>query len=115
MYVVPERAADTAIDRRSVRERIVFHDAPRVEASASYVRVEDIHLAFGGVQALSGVGFQVTRGEILSIIGPNGAGKTSMLNVISGFYRPSRGRILFEGRDRTKLPAHAVARLGFAR
>ena len=85
------------------------------DTAESYLRVEDIHLSFGGVQALSGVGFQVTQGEILSIIGPNGAGKTSMLNVISGFYRPSRGRIFFEGKDRTKLPTHAVARLGFAR
>ena len=57
----------------------------------------------------------MNRGEISSIIGPNGAGKSSMLNVISGFYRPSRGRIFFEGKDRTHLPAHDVARLGFAR
>jgi branched-chain amino acid transport system ATP-binding protein len=86
-----------------------------VETDECYLRVEDVELGFGGIQALSGVGFQVTQGEILSIIGPNGAGKTSMLNVISGFYHPRRGRILFEGRDRTRLPAHAVARLGFAR
>jgi len=79
------------------------------------VRVDDIHLSFGGVKAISGVGFEVNRGEISSIIGPNGAGKSSMLNVISGFYRPSRGRIFFEGRDRTHLHAHEVARLGFAR
>ena len=79
------------------------------------VRVEDIHLNFGGVKAIAGVGFEVNRSEISSIIGPNGAGKSSMLNVISGFYRPSRGRIFFEGRDRTHLPAAEVARLGFAR
>ena len=58
---------------------------------------------FGGVKAITGVGFEVNRGEISSIIGPNGAGKSSMLNVISGFYRPSRGRIYFEGKDRTHL------------
>ena len=79
------------------------------------LRVEDIELNFGGVRAIAKVGFGVDRGEISSIIGPNGAGKSSMLNVISGFYRPSSGRILFEGADRTHLPAHAVARLGFAR
>ena len=83
--------------------------------SDAYLRVQDIHLSFGGVKALAGVGFQVHRGEITSIIGPNGAGKTSMINVISGFYRPDRGRIFFEGADRTHLPAHKVARLGFAR
>jgi branched-chain amino acid transport system ATP-binding protein len=83
--------------------------------SQAILRVEDIHLNFGGVKAIAGVGFDVNRGEISSIIGPNGAGKSSMLNVISGFYRPSRGHIYFEGADRTHLPAHAVARLGFAR
>jgi branched-chain amino acid transport system ATP-binding protein len=79
------------------------------------LRVDDIHLNFGGVKAITGVGFDVVRSKISSIIGPNGAGKSSMLNVISGFYHPSHGRIIFEGRDRTHLPAHAVARLGFAR
>ena len=79
------------------------------------LRVDDIHLNFGGVRAISAVGFDIARGRISSIIGPNGAGKSSMLNVISGFYRPSRGRIYFEGRDRTHLAAHDVARLGFAR
>ncbi|HEU4352071.1 MAG TPA: ABC transporter ATP-binding protein [Burkholderiales bacterium] len=81
----------------------------------AYLRVQDIHLNFGGVKALTGVSFQVHRGEITSIIGPNGAGKTSMINVISGFYRPTRGRIFFDGADRTHLPAHRVAQLGFAR
>jgi branched-chain amino acid transport system ATP-binding protein len=79
------------------------------------VRVEGIQLSFGGVRAIADVGFAVNRGEISSIIGPNGAGKSSMLNVISGFYRPSHGRIFFEGKDRTHLHAHEVARLGFAR
>src|SRR3990170_5873143 len=85
------------------------------DAAEAFLRIEDVHLNFGGVRALSGVGFQVNQGEVYSIIGPNGAGKTSMLNVISGFYRPNRGQIIFEGKDRTHLPAHAVARLGFAR
>jgi branched-chain amino acid transport system ATP-binding protein len=85
------------------------------ETARGYLQVEDVHLHFGGVRALSGVGFSIDRSEISSIIGPNGAGKTSMLNVISGFYRPSRGRITFEGSDRTSLRADGVARLGFAR
>jgi len=77
--------------------------------------VQDIHLNFGGVVALQGVGFEVQRGEIFSLIGPNGAGKTSMLNIISGFYHGNEGRIIFEGKDRTRMAAHAVAGLGFAR
>jgi branched-chain amino acid transport system ATP-binding protein len=85
------------------------------EVGEAYVQVDDIYLNFGGIKALQGVGFGVQQGEIFSIIGPNGAGKTSMLNVISGFYRPSQGQIFFEGKDRTHLPTHAVAGLGFAR
>jgi branched-chain amino acid transport system ATP-binding protein len=83
--------------------------------AADYLRIEDVQLLFGGVRALDGVGFSVQPGEIFSIIGPNGAGKTSMLNVINGFYRPSRGKITFEGKDRTQLRPQAIARLGFAR
>jgi branched-chain amino acid transport system ATP-binding protein len=85
------------------------------ESTDAYLRVEDVHLSFGGVKALTAVGFHINRAEISSIIGPNGAGKSSMLNVISGCYRASRGRIFFNGKDRTHLRADEVARLGFAR
>ena len=54
---------------------------------------------FGGVSAVEDISIAVKRSEIVSIIGPNGAGKTSLLNMISGFYRPTSGSILFEGRD----------------
>src|SRR5438874_11492344 len=59
--------------------------------------------------------FSVRRGEIASIIGPNGAGKTSLLNMISGFYRPDTGSIIFQGRDITNLRPAAIAALGIAR
>ena len=84
-------------------------------ATEPFLRVEDVHLHFGGIQALQGVGFGVQRGEIFSIIGPNGAGKTSILNVISGFYQPTRGQIFFDQQDYTRLKPPAVARLGIAR
>ena len=77
--------------------------------------VENINLRFGGVMALSGLGFSVRQGEIFSIIGPNGAGKTSMLNCISGRYQPQRGTISFEGHDVTHKPPATRARLGIAR
>jgi branched-chain amino acid transport system ATP-binding protein len=83
--------------------------------SEALLRVEDVSVSFGGIKALRGVSFDVQTGEIFSIIGPNGAGKTSMLNVISGFYRPDAGRILFQGKDRTDLKAYEVAELGIAR
>jgi branched-chain amino acid transport system ATP-binding protein len=92
--------------------------AAATEASAGetpLLQVEGISVRFGAVQALTEVSLDVRRGEILAIIGPNGAGKTTLLNVISGFYHPQSGRILFEGRDRTHLRAPDVAALGLAR
>ncbi len=76
---------------------------------------EDVQLRFGGVIALAGVSLTVGCGEIFAIVGPNGAGKTSLLNVASGLYRATRGRILLEGRDLSHLPPHRIAELGIAR
>jgi branched-chain amino acid transport system ATP-binding protein len=81
----------------------------------SHLIIEDVHLSFGGLKALSGVSTAVGRGEIFAIIGPNGAGKTCLLNCINRFYHPERGRILFENRDITRLKAHQMAALGIAR
>jgi len=75
----------------------------------------DISLGFRGVKALRHVSFEVREGELLSIIGPNGAGKTSLLNCISGRYRPSEGELLFDGEPIGSLPTAARARLGIAR
>jgi branched-chain amino acid transport system ATP-binding protein len=77
--------------------------------------VEDLSIAFGGLTALGGVTFDVGEGEIFALIGPNGAGKTTVFNVLSGLYRPSSGRIRFDGDDLTRLAPHAIARLGIAR
>jgi branched-chain amino acid transport system ATP-binding protein len=79
------------------------------------LKIEDLHLSFGGLKALSGVTTGVRHGEIFSIIGPNGAGKTCLLNCINSFYQPERGKIMFEGRDITDLKAHRIATLGIAR
>jgi len=85
-------------------------------ASASPVlQVEALTLSFGGVKALTNVGFGVAAGSITAVIGPNGAGKTSLFNTISGFYKPAQGRVLFEGEDITRLPAPKRAALGLAR
>lgn len=77
--------------------------------------LSEIDLAFGGVKALSDVGFEAVAGETLAIIGPNGAGKSSLLNVINGIYRPQGGRVLFGGRDLTARGARAAAQAGIAR
>ena len=80
-----------------------------------HLSVQNVSLSFGGTQALNDVSFDVRAGEILALIGPNGAGKTSMLNCLNHFYKPDKGRILFEGHDLTRLPPHRIARLGLAR
>lgn len=72
-------------------------------------------LSFGGIRALADVSASVPKGGITAIIGPNGAGKTSLFNAISGFYRPERGTIRFDGVDISRLPAHKRAALGLAR
>jgi branched-chain amino acid transport system ATP-binding protein len=77
--------------------------------------IEDITLTFGGINALSGVSTGVKKGEIFAIIGPNGAGKTCILNCINRFYHPEQGRILFEGREITRIQTHKIAGLGIAR
>jgi branched-chain amino acid transport system ATP-binding protein len=80
-----------------------------------HLKVDDLRIAFGGVQALGGVSLDVRRGEIFSLIGPNGAGKTVLLNCINGLYRPDGGRIIFDGRDITRLRPFQRAALGIAR
>jgi branched-chain amino acid transport system ATP-binding protein len=79
------------------------------------LEVDGVSVRFGALTALTHVSLEIARGEIVAIIGPNGAGKTTLLNVISGFYHPYEGRILFDGKDRTNLRPPDVAELGVAR
>jgi len=77
--------------------------------------VESVSRQYGGVLAVDGVDLQVERGELLGVIGPNGAGKTTLFNLISGFARPTTGRIRLRGRRIDRLPAYRIARLGVCR
>ncbi|WP_151446144.1 ABC transporter ATP-binding protein [Lacisediminimonas profundi] len=77
--------------------------------------LEHVSRRFGGLQAVQDVSLKVGRGEILGLIGPNGAGKTTLVNVITGVHRASSGRVLFEGRDITRLAPYQTARIGLAR
>ncbi len=77
--------------------------------------VKDVQLSFGGLKALQGVSFDASEGEITGIIGPNGAGKTSLFNVISGFYKPSHGSVIFKGEDVGHLKPDARAHKGMSR
>ncbi len=77
--------------------------------------IDDVSLAFGGLKVLSDVSFDVNQGEIFAIIGPNGAGKTSILNIISGFYRPEKGKVFFQRKDLSHVHADKRAAMGMGR
>nr|WP_295469613.1 ABC transporter ATP-binding protein [Mesorhizobium sp.] len=81
----------------------------------AFLELSGVTKRFGGLVAVSDVGLTVEQGQIYSLIGPNGAGKTTLFNLISAVFRPTSGSILFEGKDLTRLPTHALARLGIAR
>jgi branched-chain amino acid transport system ATP-binding protein len=76
---------------------------------------DDISRWFGGVHALKDVSVSIADGEIFGLVGPNGSGKTTVINAVTGFYPPQKGRILFAGADITGFRPHDVARLGIAR
>jgi branched-chain amino acid transport system ATP-binding protein len=92
-----------------------MHASAAPDSPAPLLEAQGVTLAFGGVRALSDVSFAVQPGSITAVIGPNGAGKTSLFNTISGFYRPTAGRIRFRGQDITRIPAPRRAKLGLAR
>jgi branched-chain amino acid transport system ATP-binding protein len=79
------------------------------------LEIRNLSLSFGGIMALNDIDLQVHTGELVAVIGPNGAGKTSLLNCITGFYRPQKGNISFNGRDITHLPTHELVHVGIGR
>jgi len=79
------------------------------------LQVENLIKSFDGFIAVAGVSFQVEKGEICSIIGPNGAGKTTLFNMITGHLPLDKGRVIFNGIDISRLPAHKICRLGLGR
>jgi branched-chain amino acid transport system ATP-binding protein len=81
----------------------------------SLLQIEGLGIDFGGLRAVHDVGFAVKSGEIVSVIGPNGAGKTTLFNMISGVYAPTRGRVMLDGEDVTRMPPHLLAHRGLSR
>ena len=88
---------------------------PTGVTSSACLSVNDLALNFGGLRAVDGVSFSIETGAIHGLIGPNGAGKTTIFNCVTGFYRPSSGRIRFLEHDITHRRPDQVARLGIAR
>ncbi|MDB5954225.1 branched-chain amino acid ABC transporter ATP-binding protein/permease [Ramlibacter sp.] len=87
----------------------------RVHRGEALLEVRELSKSFKGVQALDAVSLEVRQGEILGLLGPNGSGKSTFINVASGHFPVSAGRILFDGQDITGVPAHRKARAGIAR
>jgi branched-chain amino acid transport system ATP-binding protein len=85
------------------------------ETQLASLRVDKVSVAFGGIQALSEVSFEVDDGQICGLIGPNGAGKSTLFNCLSRLYPVGAGRIELHGRDLTREPRHRIAMLGIGR
>ncbi len=79
------------------------------------LEVRGLSKEYGGFQAVRALSFTVPEGSATGLVGPNGAGKTTTFNIISGFERPTRGRVLFRGEDVTGLRPHVLARKGLVR
>jgi branched-chain amino acid transport system ATP-binding protein len=81
----------------------------------SILEVQDLSMHFGGVKAVEAVSFQVRSGDVFGIIGPNGSGKTTLINCITGFLKPTAGRVLFKERNITGAKPHRIADMGITR
>jgi branched-chain amino acid transport system ATP-binding protein len=90
-------------------------DRNRGSVSMALLEVSGLTKTFGGLMAVAGLSFDVKAGELLSIIGPNGAGKTTLFNLLTGIYRPSSGKVMFDGNDITGCKPHEATRRGIAR
>ena len=78
------------------------------------LQVTDVKVNYGVIQAIKGVSFEVNEGEVIALIGANGAGKTTILHTVTGLIALKSGKIEFEGKDITKMPAHKIVTLGMA-
>ncbi len=81
----------------------------------SLLRLEKVTKRFGGLVAVNELSLEIRPGEMIGIVGPNGSGKTTLFNIINGVYFPDEGRVIFDGKDITRLPAHKRASLGLGR
>ena len=78
------------------------------------LKVTDLKVYYGVIQAIKGISFEVNQGEVIALIGANGAGKTTILHTVTGLIAAKAGNIEFEGKDITKMPAHKIVTMGMA-
>ena len=100
---------------KAYRGRPSIFSAEQQDKKKAELEVFNLSLNFGGVMALSDITMAVKTGELFAVIGPNGAGKTSLLNCITGYYRPQKGKIYFNGEDITSVPTHDLIKRGIGR
>lgn len=126
LYALPMGIVGTLFRSQTALPDLIVNRDCRVPASAAVLPVRDVdddapvtlhnvHMTFGGVQALKGIGFTVAPGSVHALIGPNGAGKTVLLNVLCGFYAPTSGEVTLGDDAITGLTPYAIARRGIAR
>lgn len=80
-----------------------------------FLELENLTMRFGGLVAVDKISMSVKKGEIHGLIGPNGSGKSTIINMLSGYYKPTSGKVTFEGKNLTGAPAYRITRAGFAR
>jgi branched-chain amino acid transport system ATP-binding protein len=81
---------------------------------SALLEVEDLRVAYGKIEAVKGISFSVQQGEVVTLIGTNGAGKTTTLRTLSGLLKPLSGKITFDGKPLTGVPAHKIVAMGLA-
>jgi branched-chain amino acid transport system ATP-binding protein len=114
--VVDVAAIDPAlVDPEAVAEAVAPQREIETAEGEALLKTEGLTVRFGGLVALDDVSFEIRRGEILGLIGPNGAGKTTCFNAITGVYKPSAGRVMFDGEPLAKTKRNEITRLGIAR
>jgi len=100
---------------KAFRGKPGIYDSAQTDDKKADLEVKGLVLKFGGITALNKIDFKVKTGEMVAVIGPNGAGKTSLLNCITGYYKPQKGRIEFNGENITQLLPHQLAQTGIGR
>jgi branched-chain amino acid transport system ATP-binding protein len=112
---LPETVSESLPESRLPESASASAAAKTTAPDKPVLQVENATMRFGGVLAVQDLNMSIPRGSIVGLIGPNGAGKTTVFNIISGFYKPTQGRVLFAGDDITGLAPHLVCKKGIAR